>query len=155
MCKDHWMNGENRVLVIDELVAFEKLPVEVQDCRKNYRSFKRNLQSKPQIRIIKNREIATCNQLDLESLGFWLIMPNNLPGHCLKTFSSNEWEERILCNNIPFSPTWPRTSVGGSMNVLAGRRKKWNRKSRFKIPQVVHKNVCPDSEACRKIGHVQ
>ena len=64
------MNGENRVLVIDELVAFEKLPVEVQDCRKNYQSFKRNLQSKPQIRIIKNREIATCNQLDLESLGF-------------------------------------------------------------------------------------
>ena len=40
------------------------------------------------------------------------------------------------------------------MNVLAGRQKQGNRKSKFKIPQVVHKNVCPSSEACWKIGHV-
>ena len=38
-------------------------------CRMNLKSVK------------KNRKITTCNRLDLETLGFWLIMPKILPGH--------------------------------------------------------------------------
>ena len=29
----------------------------------------------------KNQNITTCNQPDLKTLGFWLIMPINLLGH--------------------------------------------------------------------------
>jgi hypothetical protein len=30
----------------------------------------------------KNWKMSTCNRLNLETLGSWLIMPKNLPGHC-------------------------------------------------------------------------
>ena len=36
-------------LVTDELVEFEEKPVEVQDVKKNYQAFKRNLWNIPQI----------------------------------------------------------------------------------------------------------
>jgi hypothetical protein len=32
--------------------------------------------------IMENRKIATWTRFDLETLGFWLIMSKNLPGHC-------------------------------------------------------------------------
>ena len=42
------MNRENRQVVTDELVEFEKQPVGVQDFGKNYQSFWRNLENIPQ-----------------------------------------------------------------------------------------------------------
>ena len=32
--------------------------------------------------IKKNRKIANCKWLVVETLGYWLIMPKNLPNHC-------------------------------------------------------------------------
>ena len=52
------MNGENRLLLIDE-------PVEVQDCRKITDLFRVHLKL-----IKKTRKITTCNQLDLKTLEF-------------------------------------------------------------------------------------
>jgi hypothetical protein len=44
----------------------------------------------------KNRKITTCDRLDLETLGFWLIMPKDFPGHwsydniMIKNYLSND-----------------------------------------------------------------
>ena len=39
------------------------------------------------------RKMSTCNGLDLETLGSWVIMPKNLPGHWC-------WDLRRLTNSI-------------------------------------------------------
>ena len=43
------MNGENRLLVLDELVEFERRPIEVQDFKKTTHRFRGNLWNEPQI----------------------------------------------------------------------------------------------------------
>ena len=72
------MIGENRQLVTDDPVEFEKLPVEVQDCRKitdHFRGIYRIY-----LNLIKeNRKMSTCNRLDLQTLGSQPIMPKNSP----------------------------------------------------------------------------
>ena len=35
--------------------------------------------------IKKHRKMSTCNQLDLETLGSWLILPKTVPGHLSKS----------------------------------------------------------------------
>ena len=63
------MNGENRPLLADEPVEYEKQPNEVQDfknfadhCRRIYEIY---------LKLIKiYQNITTCNRLDLETLGF-------------------------------------------------------------------------------------
>ena len=72
------MIGENRVT--DELIEFEKLTVEVQDCKKITNHFRRNDRIYPNL-IKKNRRMSTCNRLDLQTLGSQPIMPKNLPDH--------------------------------------------------------------------------
>jgi hypothetical protein len=59
------MIGENRPLVTNELVEFEKQPVEVQDFREftdHFRGIYRIY-----LKLMKeNRKMSTCNRLDLE-----------------------------------------------------------------------------------------
>ena len=62
------MNGRNGLLVTDELVEFEKQPVEVQDIRKITHQFKGFYRIDPNS-IKRNRTISTFNWLDLETLG--------------------------------------------------------------------------------------
>ena len=75
------MIGENRHLVTNEPVEFEKEPVEVQDCRKITDHFRGIYRIYPNL-IKENRRMPTCNQLDLQTLGSPPIMPKNLPDHC-------------------------------------------------------------------------
>ena len=74
------MIGENRQLVRDELVEFEKQLVEVQDCRKISDRF-RGIHGIFPNSIKENCRMSTCNRLDLQTLGSPPIMPKNLPDH--------------------------------------------------------------------------
>ena len=74
------MIGENRQLVTNEPVVFEKQPVEVQDCRKIMDYFRGIYRIYPNL-IKENRRMSTCNWLDLQTLGSQPIMPKNLSDH--------------------------------------------------------------------------
>ena len=74
------MIGENRRLVTDEPVEFEKQPVEAQDYRKIDDHFRGSYRIYPNL-IKENRRMSTCNRLDLQTLGFQPIMSKNLPDH--------------------------------------------------------------------------
>ena len=74
------MIGENRQLVTDEPVEFEKLPVEVKDCRKITDCVRGIYRIYPNL-IKENRRLSTCNRLNLQTLGSQPVMPNNLPDH--------------------------------------------------------------------------
>ena len=63
---------ENRQLVINE-------PVEVQDCRKITDHFRGIYRVYPSL-IKDNWKMSTCNRFDLGRLGYWLVIPRNLPG---------------------------------------------------------------------------
>jgi hypothetical protein len=78
----HAMIGENRQLVPDELVEFEKHPVDVQDCRKITDHFRGIYRIHPNP-IKENRRMSTCNRLDLQTLGSQPTMSKNLPDHWL------------------------------------------------------------------------
>jgi hypothetical protein len=79
------MIGENWQLVTDEPVEFEKIPVEVQDCRKITNHFRGIYGIYPDL-IKENRRMSTCNRSDLQTLGSRPIMPKNLPDHWLGSF---------------------------------------------------------------------
>ena len=72
------MTGENRPLVTDEPIEFEKEPAHVQDFRKITDHFGGiyGIYSKF---TKKNRKMSTCDVLESEPLGFQLIMLKNLP----------------------------------------------------------------------------
>ena len=74
--------GENRRLVTNEPVEFEKYPVEVhQDCRKLTDHFRGICIIFPNL-MKENQRMSTSNQLDLQTLGSQpVIMPTNLPDH--------------------------------------------------------------------------
>ena len=75
------MIAENRQLVTNEPVEFEKEPVEFQDCMKitgHLRGIYRRIY--PQFNK-GNRRMSTCNWLDLQTLGSHVIMPKNLSDH--------------------------------------------------------------------------
>ena len=74
------MIGENRQIVTNEPVEFEKQPVEVQDCRKDTDHSKGIHSLYPKL-MKENRRLSTCNQLDLQILGSQPVMPKNLPDH--------------------------------------------------------------------------
>ena len=87
------VNMENWWLVISEPVEFGNWPIDVQDLSKYPQSFYKNLWNTPKV-IKNNRKIATCNRLDLETLGCWPIMPKHLPKHrCVRawTFCTPKW----------------------------------------------------------------
>ena len=48
-----------------------------------------------------NRRMWTCNRLDLQTLGFQLVMPKNLPDHCFTINSKHNYREN-LCNHAKF-----------------------------------------------------
>jgi hypothetical protein len=77
------MIRENWQLVTDEPVEFEKLPVEVQDCRKITDHFKGIYKIYPNL-MKENQRMSTCNRLDLQTLGSQPVMPKNLPDHWAK-----------------------------------------------------------------------
>ena len=72
------MIRENRQSVTDELVEFEKYPIEVQGCRKIPHHFRGIHRINPNL-LKENRRMSTCNRLDLQTLGAQPIMPKNLP----------------------------------------------------------------------------
>ena len=87
------MNGKNRPLVTDELVKFEKEPVEVQDfCKMT--DHLRGIYGVHLKLIKKNGKITTCNWLDLETLGSQSIMQKNLPGHSVKV---QNYGDLVVC----------------------------------------------------------
>ena len=74
-------NGENRLLVTDE-------PVEVQDSRKTTDHFRGICRVFLKL-LKKSQKITTCNQLDLETLGFCPIMPkepSRMPSFGIRLF---------------------------------------------------------------------
>ena len=72
------MIGENRQLVTNEPVEFEKTTVEVQDCRKIIDHFRGINSIYPN--LIKGKP-DDVNMLDLQTLGSWPVVPKNLPDH--------------------------------------------------------------------------
>jgi hypothetical protein len=60
------LNRGNRLLVTDELVKFEKEPVELQDFREITDHVRGFYGIHPTL-INKNRKLTTCNRLDLET----------------------------------------------------------------------------------------
>ena len=74
------MIGMNRQLVTDEPVEFEKLPVEVQDCRKITDHFRGIYRIYPNL-IKEDRRMSICNLLDFGTIGSQPVMSINLPDH--------------------------------------------------------------------------
>ena len=74
------MIGENRQLLTNEVVEFEKKPVEVQDYRKITNHFGGIYITFPNL-IKENQRMSTCNWLDFQTLGTQPLMPKILPNH--------------------------------------------------------------------------
>ena len=72
------MIRENRRLVTNEPVEFEKQPVKVQDYRKITNHLRGIYGIYPNL-VKENRRMSTCNQLDSQTLGSQPVMPKNLP----------------------------------------------------------------------------
>ena len=98
--------------------TLEKLPINLE---KNLRIY---------LKLIKkNQKITTCNQLDLETLGSWPIMPKNLFGHrmndCLQWVLMHRKtslpHDGYLFSYMPISslhvPPMPRRAYGRAFKV--------------------------------------
>ena len=77
------MIRENRQSITNQPVEFEKLPVEVQDCRKMTARFKGIYEIYSDL-MEENGRMSTCNWFDLQTLGSQLIKPKNLSHHWLE-----------------------------------------------------------------------
>ena len=89
----HTMIGENRQLVTDEPVEFEKQLVEVQDCKRITDHF-RGIYRKYPTFIKENWRMSTCSRLDLQTLGSQpIIMSKNLPDQWLHM----HWHATFAC----------------------------------------------------------
>jgi hypothetical protein len=73
------MTGDNQPLVTDEPDEFEIKPVEVHNFWKNTHHFRGIYRIYLKL-IKKTQKITTCNRLNLDTLGFGLIMPQKSPG---------------------------------------------------------------------------
>jgi hypothetical protein len=100
------MIGENRQLVTDEPVEFEKLRVEVQDCRKVTDHFRGSYRIYPNL-IKEIRRMSSCNRLDLQTLGSQpIIMRKNFPNHWSSVLQRRSlWSDKIDHELISFM--WP------------------------------------------------
>ena len=108
------MIRENRQLVTNQPVQFQKSPVEVQTAGKLPIVLEEVIEC-TQINLInENRRMWACNQLDLQILGSQpVVMPKNLPDHkCgLQWGSVYIWgQELILFMSVQwdFGPYWVR-----------------------------------------------
>ena len=75
------MIRENRQLVTNKPVEFEKWAVEVQDNRKITDHSRGIYRLYPNLIKENRRRMSTCNRLDLQTLGSQPVMPKNLPNH--------------------------------------------------------------------------
>ena len=100
----HPMIGENRQLVTNEPVEFEKEAVEVQVCRKITGCFRGIYRIHPDL-IKENRRMSTRNRSDLQTLGSQPVMPKNLPDYCM--LPSDLWtEENSITQEQRTFPCW-------------------------------------------------
>ena len=74
------MIGENRKLLTDEPVEFEKELVEDQECRKIIDQSRGIYRIYPNL-VKENRRMSTRNRLDSQTLGSQPVIPKNLPDH--------------------------------------------------------------------------
>ena len=74
------MIREDWQLVTNELVEFDKEPIEVQNCKKFINHFRGFYRIYPNL-IKENQSMSTCKWLDLQTLGSQPVMPKNLPNH--------------------------------------------------------------------------
>jgi hypothetical protein len=81
------LNIKFSVVTTNELVEFDKQPVEIQDSRKITDHFI-GIQGIHLEIVTKNQKITTCNRLDLEALGSRLMMPKIFPEPMSK---ENRW----------------------------------------------------------------
>ena len=77
------MIGENRQLVTNEPVEFEKSPVEVQDCRKINDYFRGIYRIYPNLIKGKPEDVGLANTRSQP------VMPKNLPDHWSTTFKKH------------------------------------------------------------------
>ena len=122
----------DRPLVTDEVVEFEKWPVEVQDFRKiTHRS--RGIYEIHLKLVKKNRNITTRNHLDLETiLGFWPIMRkiSSTKGHFTHEtesprplhFKHSHWWERGSRSKFPSHYAW---GTNGVCECKMGAKSAW------------------------------
>ena len=75
------MIRENRQLVTNEPVEFEKLPGGFQDCGKITDYFRGIYSGIYPNSIKEDKRISICNRLDLQTLGSQPVMPKNLSDH--------------------------------------------------------------------------
>ena len=101
------MIGENRQLVTDEPVEFEKEPVEVQDCRRITDHFRGIYRIYPNL-IKENWRMSTYNRLDLQTIGSQPIMPKNLPDH---------WFAMCLLEGDKYLDLFSKSSPQPSLNL--------------------------------------
>ena len=97
------MNRENWPLVIDE-------PIEVKDFKKITDHFYEIYL----ISMKKNWKITTCDWLNLETLGFWPIMPKKLPQTLIRRLQPD-----LLASSIPFTLWLTSNQVGDTRSIWA------------------------------------
>jgi hypothetical protein len=141
------INRENRPLVTDEPVEFEKDSVEVQDFRKIADHFRGIWRIYLNLAQTLNREITTCHQrLDLETLGSRPIMSRNLPGHWLPSGQKEE-KKFLRCIRVGRDrDAWPEVFCGFGACVCVelhhdpacGRASDHNVKEHYWIQWVYH-----------------
>jgi hypothetical protein len=86
----HPMIEQNRQLVTNEPVEFEKDAVEAQDCRKITDRFRGIYRVHPDLTKENRRMSTRTNRLDSQTLGSQPIsMPKNLPVHCFQGAGEN------------------------------------------------------------------
>ena len=89
---------ENRQLVTNEPVEFEKQPVEVHECRKIIDPSRGSYRIYPNL-IKENRRMLICNRSDLQTLESQpVIVPKNLSDH----WPTQTWERyNLWANEFP------------------------------------------------------
>jgi hypothetical protein len=83
------MIGENRQFVTDEPVSLRNNRVKIETGGKSPIVLKEFIEEYTPLTIKENRRMTTCNQLDLQTLGSQLTMPEHLPHHWLASYRSN------------------------------------------------------------------
>jgi hypothetical protein len=90
------MIGENRQLITNEPVEFEKYPVEVPDCKKITDHFRRIHRIYPN--LITETRGCEPGWLHLQSLGSQPVMPKYLPDYCCPYNICLPSNKFITCN---------------------------------------------------------
>ena len=111
------MNREIRLLVIDEPAEFGRQTVEVQDF-KNFTDPRRGIH-RVYLKVMQDKEkMSTFHQLDLETLGSWLVMLKAFPGDCwyIQSLAESDWK----VSHIGGGHSWamPTNKCGQGFNPM-------------------------------------